>query len=84
MTKHQRVVKTLAVVVLMAMLAVACGGGSDEAAADSDTTQPDLSADGEDAGGEPAPIATTAPIPLVSDDARGANRRCRANRCRRR
>ena len=30
MTKHQRVVKTLAVVVLMAMLAVACGGGSDE------------------------------------------------------
>ncbi len=41
MTKQQRVLKTVAVAVLMALVAVACGGGSD-----GETTQPGVSFDG--------------------------------------
>lgn len=67
MSKQQHVFKTVAIAVLMAMLAVACGGGSDEGAAGTDGAQPGVSFDGEDTGVGPAPIATTAPIPLATD-----------------
>jgi len=50
----------------MAMIAAACGGGSDEGATGSE--QPGVSFDGEDTGSDPAPIATTAPIPLATTD----------------
>ena len=63
MTKHQRVLKTLAVVVFMAMIAAACAGG-DEAATGTDG--PSVSFDGDDTGVDPAAIVTTAPIPTVS------------------
>jgi hypothetical protein len=66
MTKNQRVLKTLAIAVLMAMIAAACGGGSDEGATGAE--QPGVSFDGEDSDADPAPIATTAPIPLATDD----------------
>jgi len=69
MTKKQRILQVTAIAVFMALLAVACGGGSDDTAGLGDTSQPGLSFDGEDAGVDPAPIATTAPIPLVTDDA---------------
>lgn len=67
MTKNRRVLKTLAIAVLMAMIAAACGGGSDDGVAGAE--QPGVSFDGEDAGADPAAIATTAPIPLATDDA---------------
>jgi hypothetical protein len=63
MTKQQRVLKTVAVAVLMALLAVACGGGSE-----GETTQPGSSFDGEDTSTDLAPIATTEPIPLATED----------------
>lgn len=61
MTRQQRVLKTVAVAVLMALVAVACGGGSD-----GETAQPAVSFDGGDISTDPAPIATTAPIPLAT------------------
>lgn len=65
MTKSQRVLKTVAVAVLMALVAVACGGGSDDSATVSEgQAQPGVSFDGDDTGADPAPIATTAPITL--------------------
>jgi hypothetical protein len=66
MTKQQRILKTVAVAVLMALVAVACGGGSDEGAA-GETSQQGVSFDGEDTGTDPAPFATTAPIPLATE-----------------
>lgn len=61
MTKQQRVAKTVAVAVLMALLAVACGGGSAGG-----TAQSRVSFDGDDTSTGSAPIATTAPIRLAT------------------
>ncbi len=66
MTNHQRVLKSLAVVVLMALLATACGGGSDETALAPD--QPGVSFGGDDSGVDSEAIPTTAPIVLTTDD----------------
>ena len=66
MTRQHRIVKVVAIAALMAMVAVACGGGSDEGAAGSEApVQPGVSFDGEDGG---VAVATTAPIPLVTED----------------
>ena len=68
MQNRQRVVKTLAIAVLMTMIAASCGGGSDEGAAGTEGGDtPAVSFDGEDTGSDPAPIATTPPIPLATD-----------------
>lgn len=68
MTKHRSVFKTLAIVVLMAVLAAACGGGSDEGAAGSDgPDQPDVSFGG-DEDVTPGAVATTAPVGVDTGD----------------
>lgn len=62
MTKHQRVAKSVAIAMIMAMIAVACGGGSgDTAAGEAGAPNFDGAAD---TGGSPAAISTTAPVPL--------------------
>lgn len=65
MTNHRSVLKTLAIVVLMALLAAACGGGSDGEAAGPD--QPDVSFGGGEDGDSDA-VATTAPITVDTGD----------------
>lgn len=64
--KRRSVVRTLAVVVVMAFIASACGGDTDEAATTEPAGQPGLSFDGEDLETEPAPIPTTPPITTES------------------
>lgn len=68
MTKQRRVLQTVVVAVFMAMVAVACGGGSDEGAAGTDApAQPGVSFDDEDSDEAPDAIATTAPIEVETD-----------------
>lgn len=62
MTKHQRLAKTVAIAMIMAMVAVACGGGSGDSAADNGGAPNFDGAAGD--GESPAAIATTAPVQL--------------------
>jgi len=66
MKKHQRFLKSVAIAVLMALFAVACGGGGEEAAIVENAGQPAVSFDGEDVDTATAPIPTTAPLTVDS------------------
>lgn len=61
MTKHQRLAKSIALAMIMAMLAVACGGGGGDVAGDASGV-PDFGADSDDSA--PVTIATTPPLAL--------------------
>jgi len=57
---QRRLSKSLAIAMLMALLAVACGGGADETA--TDANQPGADAQGPVSANGPPPIATTPPL----------------------
>ena len=68
MLKQSRALRIVAITVLMALVAAACGGGSDEGAAGGDTpAQPGVAFDGQQPNNDAA-IPTPAPIPLATDD----------------
>lgn len=69
MTKHQRLAKSVAIAMIMAIVAVACGGGSGDTAA-GDTGVPNFDGEAEESVG---PIATTAPLQLPAEPAEAAS-----------